>query len=82
MCKEGQFLCNNTLSNTILSINEWNYEVREHFVSWVMVMAINTFQGERCIASSMRCDGRHDCQDGLDELGCKFEDHDIPKHFW
>jgi len=64
VCKEGQFLCNNTLSNTILSINEWNYE------------------GERCIASSMRCDGRHDCQDGLDELGCKFEDHDIPKHFW
>ena len=27
-CEEGQFLCNNTLSNTILSINEWNYEVR------------------------------------------------------
>ena len=63
-CEEGQFLCNNTLSNTILSINEWNYE------------------GERCIDNAMRCDGRHDCQDGLDELGCKFEDYDIPKHFW
>ena len=25
-CGPEQFLCNNTLSNTILSINEWNYE--------------------------------------------------------
>ena len=38
VCKEGQFLCNNTLSNTILSINEWNYEVRKHSVSWVMAI--------------------------------------------
>jgi len=63
-CGPGQFLCNNTLSNTILSINEWNYE------------------GERCIDLSKRCDGRHDCQDGIDEHGCKFEDYDFPKHFW
>ena len=25
---------------------------------------------------------RHDCQDGQDEHGCKFEEQEFPKHFW
>ena len=25
---------------------------------------------------------RHDCQDGLDELNCRFESPEISKHFW
>merc|ERR1712013_838987 len=63
-CAPEQFHCLNTMSNTILSINDWNRE------------------GETCIDGSLRCDGRHDCQDGLDEHECRFESPQIPRHFW
>ena len=79
VCGADQFHCMNTISNTILSINEWNREGESCIDARLRCDGRLVLLG---LIFCYPCDFRHDCQDGLDEHECRFDSHHIPRHFW